>query len=54
MIRRLEDEGARVQQMVAAGVISTDERELTLKLVKKSRHEPREELNQAGERPSRR
>jgi hypothetical protein len=45
MIRRLQGEDARVQQMVAAGDISADEAELTMRLVKKSRHELLEELN---------
>jgi len=45
MLRRLEGENARVQQLVTAGDLSPQGAELTMKLVKKSRQELREELD---------
>lgn len=45
MLRRLEGKDARVQQLVSAGDLSPQGAELTIKLVKKSRQELREELN---------
>lgn len=44
MLRRLEGENARVQQLVTAGDLSPQGAELAMKLVKKSRQELREEL----------
>jgi hypothetical protein len=45
MLRRLEGEDARVQQLVTAGSLSAQGAKLTMSLVKKSRQELRDELN---------
>ena len=45
MLRRLEGEDARVQQLVTAGDLSPQGAELTMKLVTKGRQELREELD---------